>query len=191
VFSRSKYFIYRIGHRLAGAGEPSHSGIVWQRSDGSFALLEAGLFDVPIIESIDLVPHLTAYNGRGHVWVRQRSSPLPSDKVCKLAEFAQRQENKPFARVRFIGQITPFRCRGPLRTCICGRSHGPDRFSYYCAELVTEALIYAGEVNADDARPCATYPCDLFFNESKVPFLNERFKLNSWRAPQRWRPRLQ
>lgn len=189
VFSRSKYWIYRIGHKCAGAGEPSHSGIVWQRPDGSFALLEAGPFDVPIIQSTDLMPHLAAYHGRGHVWLRRRTCPLTPDQTCRLADFAMKQEGKPFARLRLIGQMTPFRCRGPLRTYVTGQSHGCDRYSYYCAELVTESLIYIGALNAEDCRPCATYPCDLFCDDSRIPFLKEHFKLApSWEVPQRWRP---
>lgn len=189
LFSRSKYFIYRIGHKCAGAGEPSHSGIVWQRPDGSFALLEAGPFDIAIIESMDLVPHLTAYHGRGHVWLRTRACPLTPEQNCQLAEFAMKQEGKRFARLRLYGQMTPFRCRGPLRTYVTGQSHGGDRQSYYCAELVTESLIHIGCQQADHCRPCATYPCDLFTDDSRIPFLKKHFKLAPcWDPPRRWRP---
>lgn len=189
LFSRSKYFIYRIGHKCAGAGEPSHSGIVWRRPDGSFALLEAGPFDIPIIQSMDLVPHLAAYHGRGHVWLRRRACPLSDEQTCRLADFAMKQEGKRFARLRLYGQMTPFRCRGPLRTYITGQSHGCDRQSYYCAELVTESLIYMGIFEAERCRPCATYPCDLFFDDSRIPFLKKHFKLAPcWDPPRRWRP---
>jgi hypothetical protein len=189
VFSRSKYWIYRAGHRIAGAGEPSHSAIVWQRPNGAFAILEAGPFDVPIIRSLDLVSHLRAYHGRGHVWVRPRTQPLTENQTARLAAFAAKQENKPFARMRLVGQITPFRSRGYWRTEVMGQSQGADRFSYFCAELVVESLIAIGEIRAENARPSATYPSDLFTDVSDVPFLNERFKLApKWSPPQRWRP---
>jgi hypothetical protein len=191
MFSRSKYWIYRAGHRLAGAGEPSHSALVWQRPDGALAVMEAGPFDVPIIRSMDLVPHLTAYHGRGHVWIRRRETPLTVDETSRLAEFCLKQENKPFARLRLMGQITPFRCRGHFRTDFLGRVNGPDRCSYYCSELVTEALVFTGLMDANTARPCATYPCDLFFDDSPIPYLKQHLNLrSSWRLPQRWRPHL-
>ena len=56
--------------------------------------------------------------------------------------------------------------------------------------MTTESFVYAGIVPADCARPPATYPCDLFFDHSDVPFLNEHFKLSrfGWGVPCRWRP---
>ena len=123
------------------------------------------------------------------MWVRPRATPLTPEQTCRLAEFAMKQENKPFARARLYGQITPFRSRGPLRTYFMGQSHGPDRYSYFCAELVTEALVYIGTHAAEDTRPAATYPNDLFFDNSKIPFLKEHFKLAPcWSPPSRWRP---
>jgi hypothetical protein len=191
MFSVSKYLIYRLGHRASGAGEPSHSSIAFRRGDGSLALLEAGPFDVAVIHSMDLVSHLSAYyqRDRQNVWLRTRAMPLTSEQSCRLTEFAEAQEDKRFARLRLYAQVTPLRSRGPLRTYFVGGSHGPDRRSYYCAELVVESMVYAGLIDAADARPCATYPHDFFFDESKNPFLNAHFKLAPcWNPPARWRP---
>ena len=43
---------------------------------------------------------------------------------------------------------------------------------------------------AKAANLYATYPADLFYDESPVPFLNEHFKLgrHGWNPPARWRP---
>ena len=81
VFSISKFFILRIGHGLSGAGEPSHSAYVFRRPDGSLAAMEAGPYDVAVIASRDLISHLGAYHGRGHVWIRPRCAPLTPAKT--------------------------------------------------------------------------------------------------------------
>ncbi len=190
MFSISKYLVYRLGHTAAGAGEPSHSGIIFRRPDGCMAALEAGPFDIPLIRSMDLIPYISAYNKRGKVWIRARCVPLTPEQSCRLTEFALKQENKPFARLRLYAQVTPFRSRGPLRTEFIGGPHGPDRVSYFCAEMCSEAIVYAGLIRPEDARPAATYPHELFFDDSRVPFLNRHFKLGpaGWSPPARWRP---
>ncbi|HEY1379685.1 MAG TPA: hypothetical protein VGF55_22975 [Gemmataceae bacterium] len=192
VFSITKSVIGRIGHAVSGAGEPSHSGYVFRRPDGSLAVMEAGPYDIPVIESRDLAGHLPAYHARGHVWVRPRCAPLTPDQDCRLTEVSAKQEGKPFARLRVYRQVTPFKARGPHRTEALGGPHGPDRRAYYCAELAAEAFVYAGLVPAEDARPSATYPSDLFYDESRDRFLDEHFRLSrfGWGVPSRWRPQM-
>jgi hypothetical protein len=187
MFSISNILILRTGHRLAGAGEPSHSAVVFRRPDGRLAILEAGPFDTFHIEILDLEPHLRAYEQRGRVWIRPRAVPLTEEQSYRLTEFAQIEEGKRFALLRLWGQVTPFRSRGPLRTFCVGGPHGPDRCSYYCAELVVEALVYAGTLNPDDTRPSATYPSDFFYDHSVNLFLKKHFKLAPcWGVPSRW-----
>jgi hypothetical protein len=190
VFSISKFLFLRIGHGLSGAGEPSHSGYVFRRRDGSFAVMEAGPYDIAVIASRELAAHLGAYHGRGHVWIRPRCVPLTPEQDCRLTAFSEKQEGKPFARFRVYRQVTPFKVRGPVRSEFFGEPHGPDRRAYYCAELVTEAMVYLGLVPAEDAIPAATYPSDLFYDGSKIPFLDRHFKLShfGWGVPSRWRP---
>jgi hypothetical protein len=190
MLSQTRGPLYTAGHRIAGAVQPSHSGFVCHRSDGTIVIMEAGSFDVAVIRSIGLTEHLSAYHNRKHVWIRPRCAPLTPEQDCRLTEFAERQEGKRFARYRVYAQVTPFRSRGPLRTEFLGGPHGPDRRSYFCAEMTTEAFVYAGLIPAEDARPAATYPCDLFFDDSKIPFLDRHFKLSrfGWGIPCRWRP---
>ena len=190
VFSVSKYLVLRLGHVFSGAGEPSHSAYVFRRPDGSWAVMEAGPYDIAVIESRDLVGHLGSYHGRGHVWVRPRCVPLTSEQDCRLTAFSMKQEGKPFARLRVYRQVTPLKVRGRLRTELFGEPHGPDRRHYYCAELVTEAMLDAGLIPVEDARPPATYPSDLFYDGSKIPFLDRHFRLSrfGWGVPSRWRP---
>ena len=190
MFSISRYLIYRLGHTASGAGEPSHSGVIFRRPDGSLAVLEAGPFDIPLIRSMDLIPYVSAYHNRGRAWIRTRCVALTPEQSCRLTEFAVKQEDKPFARLRLYRQITPIRSRGPLRTEFIGGPHGADRVSYFCSEMCAEALVYAGLIAPGDARPAATYPHELFFDDSRVPFLNRHFKLGpaGWNPPARWRP---
>jgi len=190
MFSETRTVGYLVGHTLAGAGPPSHSGWVFRRPDGSLAVIEAGPFDVPLIRSMDLVRHLVAYANRKRVFVRPRCVPLTPEQDCRLTEFSCKQEGKPFARLRMYRQITPLKPRGPIKTEFLGRPHGPDLRGYFCGEMTAEAFVYAGLVPAADARPAATYPHELFFDDSRIPFLNRHFKLGraGWNPPSRWRP---
>lgn len=189
MFSVSNALILRFGHNLAGAGEPSHSGIIFQKRDGRLGVLEAGPFDTLHIEILDMEEHLVAYDKRGRVWIRPRCVPLTPEQSCRLTEFAEMEEGKRFAMLRVWRQITPIRARGPLRTEWIGVPHGPDEKKYYCAELVVESMVYAGLIDPADARPRATYPSDFFHDWSSNPFLNKHFKLSPcWSMPARWSP---
>jgi hypothetical protein len=190
MFSVTNTRIYLAGHLLSGAGVISHSGIIFRRPDGCMAVCEAGPFDIPLIRSMDMVPYMSAYNNRGRVWVRTRCVPLTEEQSCRLTEFCEMQEDKPFAKVRLYRQVTPIRTRGPLRTFVIGQPHGPDRRGYFCSEMCTEAIIYVGLICPEDTRPSATYPTDLFYDESNNLFLNRHFKLGErgWSPPARWRP---
>ena len=80
-----------------------------------------------------------------------------------------------------MGQVTPFRARGPLRTWIVGKPHG-DRDDWFCSELVTESCVAAGLMDAATARPAATYPRDLFYGRSFNLYLDKHLCLDEWDA---------
>jgi hypothetical protein len=185
MYTDSNQF-WNITHILALAFEPHGSGIVFARPDGSLAIAEAGANDTLSVHVLDLLPHLREYEAKGPVWIRKRRTPLTAEQSACLTDFAMRQEGKWFALIRLGGQLTLLRCRGPLRTYFVGKPQG-DRSSYYCSELVTESLVAAGLVAAENARPAATYPHDLFFDRSLNIFLNRHFKLAcDWEPPARW-----
>lgn len=176
---------WTYAHRLAGTGHPHHSGIVFQKPDGSMGILEAGPYGVLRVRILDAMDHLRGYEPRG-VWIRKRKCPLTPEQSACLTEFACRQEGKLFAIGRLGLQWTPLRTRGPLRTEWVGHPQG-DRRSYFCSELVTESLVAAGLVDADKARPSATYPRDLFMDHSPNPYINRNFDLSAcWDPPARW-----
>jgi hypothetical protein len=178
--------IMRIGHKLAGADAPHHSGIVFRRPDGRLAVLEAGPHNLLVITAWDLLPHLESYPPE-KVWIRKRRVPLTCEESARLTEFALAQEGKRFAALRTLALITPIRNRGPLRTHVLGKSKGPCRSSYYCAELVMEALVYTGLFDPAKARPSATFPRELFFDHSPNPYLNHTLDLSPcWFPPARW-----
>lgn len=179
---------WRVTHAMAGAFDPNGSGIVFARPDGSLAVLEAGPNDTLWVGTLDLLPHLCEYAEQGRVWIRRRKTPLTPEQSEQLTAFALRQDGKWFALPRLGVQLTPFRSRGPLRTYFMGKPKG-DRVSYFCSELVCEACVAAGLLEAERTRPAATYPCDLFFGRSYNPFIDKHLDVNDgWHPPARWLP---
>lgn len=168
---------------IALTHQPYHVGIVVAMPCGGFGLLEAR---APFVRIAPLAERLAAESGRA--FVRRRCTPLTAEQSAALTGFALRQEGKPYALLRFLCQATPLRCRGPLRTEFIGKCRG-ECFSYFCSELAIEALVSAGLVDAETARPRATTPADIFFDESAIPWINKYLKLYPcWYPPQRWTP---
>src|SRR5262245_42766002 len=186
-FSTDHIRILRIGHKLTGAKGIHHSGLIFIRPDGSAATLEAGPHNTATVSVLDLAENLGKYEEEGSsVWIRQRKTPLTAEEAKMLGDFAMAQDGKLFAWVRLLGQLTPFRSRGPLRTYWIGGPHG-TRISYFCSELVTESLLAAGLLDPNRTRPSATYPCDLFYGTSTNPFINDNLDINaSWEPPAHW-----
>jgi hypothetical protein len=187
-FATDESFLLRAGHRLAGAGAPHHSGVVVALPGGGLGLLEAGPFHTTEVGVYDLLPELEGYARQGLVWLRRRRAPLTEEQSARLTGFALAQEGKSFAALRLVGQLTPFRSRGPLRTRFVGRPHG-DRPRYICSEMAVEALVAAGLLDGATARPAATFPRDLFFDRSPNPYLDRTLDLSAcWWPPARWLP---
>ena len=177
---------WRVTHYMAGAFDPNGSGIVFARPDGSLAVLEAGPNDTMWVGTPDMLPHLKEYADAGKLWIRRRCVPLTDEQSCRLTQFAMAQDGKIFALQRLGVQLTPFRTRGPIRTRYIGKPHG-DRASWFCSELVSEACVAAGLIDAEQTRPSATYPHDLFFGRSFNPYLDRHLQINDgWRPPARW-----
>jgi hypothetical protein len=159
---------------------------VFARPDGSLAILEAGPFNELFVSGWNVMDHLRAYHARERLWIRRRRTPLTAEQSAKLTAFCAAQVGKPFASLRVLGQLTPFRSRGPLRTEYVGKPRG-NRQRWFCAELVVEALCAAGLLDPVTARPAATYPRDLFHDCSPNPWLNQHLNLSGgWYPPARW-----
>lgn len=189
-------FLAKISHRIGLTAAPQHSGVVVRRRDGRIALLEGGPFNSLHCRLLDLEPHLAEYTEKERVWIRQRKVPLTCEQSWRLTVFAEMVDGNCFAVGRLLRQATPLRARGPIRTHFLGKPHAahfePDgsragiRKSYYCSELVTEALVAAGVLDPETARPSATYPRDLFFGRSINCYLDKHLNLCDWYAPARW-----
>lgn len=187
VLATTRPFWSRAGHWLAGSGAPHHSGIVVRGLDGKPAILESGPFNTLKVKTLDLMDNLLEHERREEtVWIRKRRTPLTEEQSKNLTEWAMAQDGKRFAAFRLVGQLTIFRCRGPLRTWYVGGPHGA-RDSYYCIELVLESLVHVGAVDREKFRPCATYPRDVFFDRSSIPFINQNSSLAfGWHPPALW-----
>jgi len=178
---------WRTTHYMALAFDPNGSAIVFARPDGTPAILEAGPNDTMWIRTLDLLPHLREYADIGRVWIRKRRVPLTPEQSYRLTEFALAQDGKRFALRRLGLQLTPFRTRGPIRTCFVGKPHGGCRRSYFCSELVSEACVAAGLLDPERTRPSATYPRDFFYGRSFNLFINHHLDVNcGWYPPARW-----
>jgi hypothetical protein len=177
---------WEITHDCALAFEPHGSGIVVRRPDGTLGILEAGPNDCFWVKILDTVPHLMEYESRGPVWLRKRKCPLTPEQNAALTDWAMRQEGKRFAIGRLALQVTPFRTRGPLRTFVMGKPKG-EHGSYFCSELVTETCVAVGLIDSRTARPSATYPHDLFYDQSYNLYINAHLPLAcGWEPPARW-----
>jgi len=177
---------WTAAHKIALTSHPTHSAIVFRRPDGTIAILEAGPHDTMRIRTLDALPHLKSYEEEGRVWIRRRAVPLTREQSDCLTSFALRQDGKRFAIGRLGQQLLPIATRGPIRTFFIGKPHG-DRNSYFCSELVTEAMVAAGLIDARTARPSATYPRDIFMDDSLNLYLKIHLKLAPcWDPPARW-----
>jgi hypothetical protein len=187
---------WRIAHNLAKSGKPHHSAIVVQRSDGSFATLQAGAYhakpsQVGITELNENLDYEASRSGRRErdIWVRCRKTPLTAEQSAALTQYAEESAGRRFARGRMLLIMTPIRAKGPLRTAWIG---GTDlnQIGFFCSEMVTTSLAAAGVIDSELARPSATFPRDLFFGTSLNYFVARGLKpLNDdWDPPARWVP---
>ncbi len=181
-------WFWTLLYRLAGTGAPGHTGLVVPMPDGRLGVLEAGYAETFWTRLTPLERRLREYPGL--VWVRRRATPLTPQQQEQLMEFAVAAADRRYAAIRVALQATPLRTRGPLRTFVLGRPHGPGR-RYQCAQAVVEALVYAGAIDRRTARPSATYPQDLFYDRSWNLYIDRHPPLaGGWEPPALWTPTL-
>src|SRR5262249_23599472 len=158
------------------------------RSDGSMALLEGGPFNSLHCRIMSpIVPHLAKYAERERVWIRARRVPLTCEQSQRLTAVAEACDGKCFAVGRVLKHVTPFRAGGPIRQEFGGKPRSVNfegdgsrhglRKSYFCSELVTEALVAAGALDPETTRPPATFPRDLFFSRSINPYIDQHLHM--------------
>jgi hypothetical protein len=186
MLATDRNWFWSLTHNLALAFEPHNSAIVFRRPDGTMAILEAGPNDCLWIRTMDMFDHLREYDAKGPVWIRKRRVPLTDEQCERLAAFAAAQDGKRFALIRLGAQLTPLRCRGPLRTFVMGKPNDHQN-AYFCSELVANACVAAGLLDPRKTRPSATYPHDLFYDHSYNLFNAIHLRLvRFWEPPARW-----
>jgi hypothetical protein len=200
IFLATDHWVWaRLGHRLnAHSGAPHHSGIVFALPDGQPALLEGGPENTLHDRILDLIPTLTKYTQEDRVWIRQRCVPLTAEQSHLLTAFALTMADRRFGAVRMLLQGTPLRAKGLVRTPLLGKPRAecfdPDhpepwlRHRYFCSELVVNALVAAGLQDYETSRPMSMYPRNLFFGDSKVPYLHHHLDMSEWLPPARFTP---
>ena len=167
-------------YRIALAGKPGHALLVVTMADGRLGALEAGYNDTSWTRVTPLDYRLNEY--KGTMWVRPRIVPLTPIEDRRLTEFAEAARDTPYALLRFAAQLTPLRSRGPLKTFVLGRPIGIGRH-YHCAEAAIEALVYARVIDGRTARPSATHPQDMFYDQSRNIYIDRHPPLaGAWGA---------
>ena len=179
-------FAWSTAYFISGTGAPGHSALVAQLEDGALGLIEAGFNEEPFVKFTSLENRLREYPGT--IWVRRRKTPITLEQSTVLTEYGRIINGRRYGVLRLLGQLTPFRTRGPVRTFFVGKPRG-IRSSYICSEAVLEGLVMAGLLDAETTRPSATYPRDMFFDESLNPYINMHLPLAcDWEVPSLWRP---
>lgn len=177
---------WEVMYKLAFTGAPGHAAIVVRLPCGKIGILEAGIGETMWTHCAPCEERLNNYPGT--IWVRRRKTQLTECENKLLTDFAEQARGSRYDLVGLARQITPFRTRGPIRTFFIGKPHGAGR-KYFCAEAVLEALVYAGLLDAETTRPSATYPKDLFFDESPNLYIKRHPPLAcGWDPPALWTP---
>jgi hypothetical protein len=171
---------------IARAGAvPGHSGMVVKMANGELGILEAGYNDKPWTKTTPLVSRFDDY--KGTIWIRKRITPLSEEQSCLISQFASQLEDRFYAVGRFALQLTQIRTRGYFRTAFMGKPKGLEG-RYMCAECILEALVYAGLLPKETTRPSATFPIDMFYDASTIPYINKHLNLYNagWEKPVLW-----
>ena len=177
--------LFDVLYVISRSGKPGHAALVVTMPDGRLGMLESGFSFTTWTRLTPLDYGINLY--AGHVWVRQRETPLTAEQDRCLTEFAVMAEDKQYNLRKFAMQPTFFRSRNPLVTRFVGKPVGPGQ-EYMCVEIVIEALVYAGLIDAKTARPSATHAQDLFYDRSRNFYIDLHPPLagRGWGEPQLW-----
>lgn len=177
--------LFNVLYVIARSGKPGHCGVVVTMPDGRPGVLEGGFSFTPFVRVTPFDYWINLY--AGNAWVRQRAVPLTPEQDHRLTEFAVMADGGDYNLRSFARQLTFFRARNPVVTRFIGKPVGPGH-SYHCVQIVVEALVYAGLVDAETARPKATHAQDLFYDRSRNFYIDHHPPMagRGWGAPQLW-----
>jgi hypothetical protein len=179
--------LFNVLYVIARSGRPGHCALVVTMPDGRLGILEAGFSFTTWTRLTPLDYAINLY--AGHVWVKQRETPLTPEQDRRLTEFAMMAVDKEYDLRAFLLQPTFIRSRNPIITRLVGTPIGPGQ-QYTCVQIVMEALVYVGLVDARTSRPAATQAQDLFYERSRNPYIDRHPPLagRGWGEPQLWTP---
>lgn len=174
-------------YRFALTGRPGHGGVVVTMPDGRLGLLEAG-YDGTLWTRLTPLDY-KLHQFPGALWVRERLIPLSPWEDARLTAFAVAAADQRYSLGKFALQATQLTPRGPFRTAHLGRPATRILRRYICGEIILEALLHAGVLDARTTRPLATYPQDLFYDRSRNPYIDRHPPLAAgWGPPAQWTP---
>ena len=145
-------------YKIAGTGPPFHAGIVFKKTDGTFAVLESGPDDTLYVYLLDLEPRLN--NFKGSIQVRQAKRELTKQESEILTNFAYAQDGKRYAMWRLLLQGTYFRHRGGIKEKHLATTYD-ERTRWLCAEIVVSAGALVNLLDRDKVKATVTYPLDM------------------------------
>ena len=155
IFFTKDTKIYTILYPLVRSFHPFHSGIIVRRVTGELCVLEdggEGWRTATLQPALDRMHH-EYENGKARIWVRKRLTPLTLEQSRALTAFAEGQFGRPFASVGGLAKLAiPGR---PM-----ARSY-PDQKTWFCSEIVAQAMVSAGLFPANLVRPQSVTPYDL------------------------------
>jgi hypothetical protein len=155
IFFTKDTKIYTILYPLVRSFHPFHSGIIVRRVTGELAVLEdggEGHRTATLQPALDRMQN-EYQNGKARIWVRKRLTPLTLEQSRALTAFAEGQFGRTFASTGALAKLAiPGR---PM-----ARSY-PDQPTWFCSEIVAQAMVSAALFPADRVRPQAVTPYDL------------------------------
>lgn len=166
IFYNDHHPLWTLAFAYAGTGAPLHMGIVFKKSDGKLAILEAGPDDTIWVKLIDVSKRLPQFarDNKGTITIRRCKKALGAEESKALTKFAHAQDGKRYAIGRLLLQGTSFRTRGPLRELVFGATV-LDRDSWICSELSVAAGTVAKLFDPKIVHANVAYPRDLVNNE--------------------------
>ena len=161
--------LFNVLYVIARSGKPGHCALVVRMPDGRLGMLEGGFSFTPFarVTPLDYAMNLYA----GNIWVRPRQVPLTGEEDARLTEFAMLANGGAYNTRSFATQLSLIRARNPIITRFVGKPVGPGH-EYHCVQIVMEAIVYAGLVDARTARPKATFAQDMFYDRSRNPYID-------------------
>ncbi|HUR54749.1 MAG TPA: hypothetical protein VMZ71_11500 [Gemmataceae bacterium] len=155
IFFTKDTKIYTILYPIVRSFHPFHSGIIVRRVTGELCVLEdggEGWRTATLQPVIDRMAH-EYEDGKARIWVRKRLNPLTQEQSRALTAFAEAQFGRPFASVGGLAKLAiPFRPTA--------RSY-PDQKTWFCSEIVAQAMVSGGLFPANRVRPQSVTPYDL------------------------------